>query len=407
MRFPLHLLSKGSNQMKTRALLIALAATAILAACGQNVSQPADKPAPETEAVEASRPAVDGRAIVADIGKINTPNGIEESFAAPIGGVDQWLSIRGKDRDNPVILIVHGGPGSAELAIGWTFQRGWEDYFTVVQWDQRGAGKTYSLTDPDAVIPTLSVDRMKADVIEVAELVRQRLGKEKVILLGHSWGTIIGLQAAVERPDLFAAYAAHGQVINMQRNEEEGFRLTLEAAKADGNTEAVEALEALEPYPDDLTVERIGDQRTWSIHYGGLAAYRQDAAPWFRAMRLSADYDDAVLNGYDAGSLASITALMPELRAVDMDAITTSPVPVFLLHGRQDLTTPPTASAAWFDRLSAPAKAEYWFDHSAHLAFMEEPGAVLMTLVTCIRPYAAEPDMDAARAKAAACVQAE
>jgi len=390
--------------MKLCAAPAAILAAFLIAACSPSVPPAADKPAPMPD--EASAPApTDGRAIVADIGAINTPNGIEESYAARIGGIDQWISVRGKDRDNPVILLVHGGPGSAELAIGWTFQRGWEDYFTVVQWDQRGAGKTWSLNDPETVIPTLTVDRMTDDVIEMIEHVRQKLGKEKVILLGHSWGTIIGLKAAMERPDLVAAYVAHGQVINMQRNEEEGFRLTLAAARADGNDEAVRALQALEPYPGDLTVARIGDQRTWSIHYGGLAAYRDSASAWFRAMRLSADYDDDVLKGYDAGSLASITALMPELRAVGLDAVTQSPVPVFLLHGRRDLTTPPSAVSGWMEALEAPVKAEYWFDHSAHLAFMEEPGKVLVTLVTCIRPYAMEPDIAAARQSAAACVQ--
>lgn len=390
--------------MKLCAAPAAILAAFLIAACSPSVSPAADKPAPMPD--EASAPApTDGRAIVADIGAINTPNGIEESYAARIGGIDQWISVRGKDRDNPVILLVHGGPGSAELAIGWTFQRGWEDYFTVVQWGQRGAGKTWSLNDPDTVIPTLTVDRMTDDVIEMIDHVRQKLGKEKVIVLGHSWGTIIGLKAAMARPDLVAAYVGHGQVINMQRNEEEGFRLTLAAAQADGNEEAVRALQALEPYPGELTVARIGDQRTWSIHYGGLAAYRENASAWFRAMRLSADYDDDVLKGYDAGSLASITALMPELRAVDLDAVTESPVPVFLLHGRRDLTTPPSAVSGWMQALEAPVKAEYWFDHSAHLAFMEEPGRVLITLVTCIRPYAAQPDIAAARQSAAACVQ--
>lgn len=390
--------------MKLCAAPAALLAAFLIAACSPSMPPAADKPAAMPD--EASAPApVDGRAIVADIGAINTPNGIEKSYAARIGGIDQWISVRGKDRDNPVILLVHGGPGSAELAIGWTFQRGWEDYFTVVQWDQRGAGKTWSLNDPETVIPTLTVDRMTDDVIEMIDHIRQKLGKEKVIVLGHSWGTIIGLKAAMARPDLVAAYVGHGQVINMQRNEEEGFRLTLAAARADGNEEAVRALQALEPYPGELTVARIGDQRTWSIHYGGLAAYRENASAWFRAMRLSADYDDAVLKGYDAGSLASITALMPELRAVDLDAVTESPVPVFLLHGRRDLTTPPSAVSGWMEALEAPVKAEYWFDHSAHLAFMEEPGRVLITLVTCIRPYAAQPDIAAARQSAAACVQ--
>ncbi|MFN4023544.1 MAG: alpha/beta fold hydrolase [Hyphomonas sp.] len=380
--------------MKPAAAFTSLAA-AMIAGC--------TPPLPVKEEVAAQAP--DARAIIADIGRIDTPNGIEESFAANIGGVDQWLSIRGKDRSNPVILLVHGGPGSAELAIGWTFQRGWEDYFTVIQWDQRVAGKSYGLNDPETVIPTLSVERMTDDVIEVMELARERLGQEKVILIGHSWGSVIGLNAVLERPDLVAAYVPHGQVVNMRRNEEEGFRFAMDAALSEGNAEAVAELEALQPYPGELTVERIGAQRTWAIHYGALAAYRDSASPWFGAMRLSPEYSDADANAWNEGSLASITALIGELSAVDFDGVTEVEVPVFMLHGRHDYTTPAQIGSDWLARLKAPAKGEYWFEHSAHLAFMEEPGRVLTTLVTCIRPYATEPTLEAARAKAeAGCV---
>lgn len=372
-----------------------------LAACtpGTDPSPAEDAPAPP--------PRPDARAIIAEVGQIQTPNGIEESFAADIGGVKQWLSIRGKDRDNPVLILVHGGPGSAEMAAGWAFQRGWEDYFTVVQWDQRGAGKTWATNDPETVLPTMTKERMVEDVIEVVDFVRQHLGKDKVILMGHSWGSVISLDAAMRRPDAIAAYVGVGQVINMQRNEAEGWRFALEAAQADGNTQAVAELEALAPYPGGpLTIERIGAERTWSIHYGALAAYREDADPWFRAMRLSPEYDDDVLANYDAGSLASLGALLPDLAAVDFDSLQTSPVPVFMLLGRHDYTTPSQIAADWLDRLEAPAKGAYWFEHSAHLPLMEEPGVTLMTLVTCIRPYATEADLAAARDKARACVTA-
>lgn len=346
----------------------------------------------------------DARAIIADIGKINTPQGIEESFAVDIGGIEQWISIRGMDRSNPVLLVLHGGPGSTEMAAGWTFQRGWEDYFTVVQWDQRGAGRTYALNASSDGVSMLNIEQMTGDVIGLIDFLRDYLEQEKIVLLGHSWGTIIGLKAAIARPDAVSAYVGHGQVISMQQNEEEGFRLTLEAALADSNEGAIQALRALQPYPGGLTVERIGAQRAWSIYYGGLAAYRPDAASWFRSMRLSPEYDEVALDAFNKGSERSITALLPELGKVDLRSIQESPVPVFLLHGRHDLTTPPALSAEWLEKLKAPAKANYWFEHSAHLAFMEEPGKMLMTLVTCIRPYAVEFDIDLAHAKAERCL---
>ena len=375
----------------------ALAAAALaLVACTPNTPPPEEP---------ATRTGPDPRAVIAEIGLIQTPNGIEESLAVNIGGIPQWLSIRGKDRNNPVLILLHGGPGSAEMAAGWAFQRGWEDYFTVIQWDQRGAGKTWAANDPDLVKPTMTKDRMVADVNEVIDFARDHLDKDKVILMGHSWGSVIGLETALARPDAVAAYVGVGQVINMKQNEAEGWHLAYEAAKADGNDEAIAALDALAPYPGDapLTFERIGAERTWSIHYGGLAAYRQDADPWFRAMHLSPEYDEDVLSKYDSGGLASLDALLPDLMAADFSGVTESPVPVFQLLGRKDMTTPPSLAVEWLDRLNAPAKGSWWFEHSAHLPIMVEPGVTLMTLVSCIRPYATEPDLAAAQEKTRAC----
>jgi proline iminopeptidase len=357
---------------------------------------------PESEADAA--PAFtqqDAKDIVAALGEINTPNGVNEAITARIGGIDQALTIRGKDRANPILIVVHGGPGTPEMAMSWTYQRGWEDYFTVVQWDQRGTGKTYRLNDAADVEGTFTIERMRDDLIEVIDFVRARLGQEKVILLGHSWGTVIGLQAALERPDAVSVYIASGQVVNMRRNEQVGYEGTLAAAKADGNAEAIADLEAMAPYPGPgpLTIERIGAQRNWLIYYGGTAAFRSNMDPWFRAIKLAPEYSEDDRKSYDAGGLAALAALLPELTDVDFDAVTESPVPVFMLLGRDDLNTPSSIAAEWMDRLSAPAKATYWFEHSAHLSYMEEPGATLITLVNCIRPYAVEPGIEAARAR--------
>lgn len=121
---------------------------------------------PESEADAA--PAFtqqDAKDIVAALGEVNTPNGVNEAITARIGGIDQALTIRGKDRANPVLIVVHGGPGTPEMAMSWTYQRGWEDYFTVVQWDQRGTGKTFRLNDAADVEGTFTIGRMRADLI--------------------------------------------------------------------------------------------------------------------------------------------------------------------------------------------------------------------------------------------------
>ena len=132
-----------------------------------------------------------GREIIADIGKIVTPNGVQETFEMTcFGGARQVVNVRGSDRDNPLLIFIHGGPGAVEMPIAWSFQRPWEDFFTVVQYDQRGAGRSYALNDPEALAPTLTPDRYRDDAIELIEALAEEYGKRKVFLLGHSWGSL-------------------------------------------------------------------------------------------------------------------------------------------------------------------------------------------------------------------------
>src|SRR5579871_1755927 len=135
---------------------------------------------------------------------IHSPNGIDEAMYVKIGGNEQWIQIRGQDRNNPVLLCLHGGPGATWIPLTALFVP-WEKDFTVVQWDQRGAGKTLEVSGA-SIAATMSVDRMTQDGIEVAEFLRTHLHKDKVILLGHSSGSILGIHIVKQRPDLFYAY---------------------------------------------------------------------------------------------------------------------------------------------------------------------------------------------------------
>lgn len=176
------------------------------------------------------------RETIQDLGRIVAPNGIQESYKTKIGQLDQWVNVRGQDQSNPIILFVHGGPASPLMPTLWQFQRPLEEYFTVVNFDQRGAGKTYVEAHSDAIGATLHIPRYIDDAIEVAEHVRQRYGKRKLILMAHSWGTVIGLGAAQKRPDLFYAYVGIGQVINTRDNERISFDYGLQQAKAPRRT---------------------------------------------------------------------------------------------------------------------------------------------------------------------------
>ena len=360
------------------------------------VSALAFSSAASAQTAPAPDPYAPGRAIIADIDRIVTPDGVQETFEATLGGARQVINVRGADRANPIIVFIHGGPGAVEMPIAWSFQRPWEDFFTVVQWDQRGAGRSFLLNDPKALALTLKLDRYRDDTIELIELLRKKYGQRKVFLMGHSWGSIVGLSVAAKRPDLLYAYIGVGQVIDFRQNERVGFDWTLDRARKDGNTQAVNELEALRPYPGPgaFDLGKIGTERKWSIHYGGLAAGRSDADFYFHAPRLSPEYTTADRQAWDDGSAFTMTALFPKLADVTFKEVTTLHTPVIMFLGRQDYTTPSSITAAWMTRLNAPAKATVWFEHSAHLPMIEEPGHVLAALLQYARPLADKPKVN-------------
>lgn len=332
------------------------------------------------------------RAAIEDLQRIAAPTGIQESYKTAIGGIDQWLNVRGQDRSNPIILFVHGGPAAPITPTMWEFQRPIEEYFTVVHWDQRGAGKTLLESDPEKVAPTIRIERYVDDAIEVAEYVRKRYGKRKLILVGHSWGTVVGMGAALKRPDLFHAYVGIGQVISTRENERISYEYAVEQAKLHKNDEALKELASIAPYPgtEPITRERIIVARKWPQHYGGLSAFRSNSTYYFNGPLLSPDYDAAQVKAIDQGSLFTLGRLLPEFVKVDFSQVSTFPIPVVMFLGRHDYTTPTAPTVAWLSQVKAPSKGAVWFERSAHMVPWEEPGKTLVSLLDHVRPLVRE-----------------
>jgi proline iminopeptidase len=337
----------------------------------------------------AADPYAPGRALIADIEMVVTPNGVQETFEAKLGGARQVVNVRGADRNNPLLVFIHGGPGAVETPIAWSFQRPWEDFFTVVQYDQRGAGKSFKLNDPEKLAPTLTFQRYRDDAIELIELLQNRYGKRKVILLGHSWGSAVGLAVAAKRPDLLYAYVGVGQVIDWRENERVGMALALAQARKHGNAQAVCEIEALSPYPDagPFTIEKADTWRKWAIGWGSLAAYRTNADFYLHAARLSPEYGPDDLQAWDKGSAYTVTTLWPRLANLSFRRVHKLQVPLVMFIGRQDHTTSATLADAWMKSLET-RKETIWFEHSAHLPMLEEPGRFLDALVHHVRPLA-------------------
>jgi len=317
-----------------------------------------------------------------------TPDGIQETYQAKIGGIPQWVYARGQHKDNPVILFVHGGPASPISPVMWMFQRPIEEYFTVVNYDQRGAGRTFQATPPDSIAHTIRIDTYVDDAIELAAYIKERYQATKVILMGHSWGTIIGMKAVLKRPDLFYAYIGIGQVINTRVNEQVSFEYAVSQAEKYKNDTALAELRTIAPYPGDqpITRERIITARKWAQYYGGLSAYRSESMYFHNGPLLSPDYERKEVPSIDDGNVFTLWRVLPEFLEVDFKPVKRFPVPVFMFMGRHDYTTPSEPTAAWLKAVSAPVKKGVWFENSAHMIPWEEPGKLLVELRECLKP---------------------
>jgi len=329
--------------------------------------------------------------IIAVNREIVSPNGIEDLRSIEVNGCTQWISIRGRDRRNPVLLYIHGGPGSPTMPESWTFQSPWEDFFTVVQWDQRGAGKTFASNDPAAIAATMTATQMIADTEYVIQYLMQRLRKKRLFALGHSWGSYLGLEIARRHPDWLHAYIGTGQMIDTQRSEAEGYAFALQQARVHRNNTAVSELQSLAPYPGPmgtLTVQRISAQRKWLVYYGGLTygrtSFDYDADAW----QLAPEYTERDLRLVDQGSLFSLRHLIGVVQSVNFDALERISCPLFIFQGEHDYETSCAVAKRWYDRLQAPHKSFVTLKDSAHMAMLEQPGEYLDNLVRLVRPIA-------------------
>jgi pimeloyl-ACP methyl ester carboxylesterase len=354
------------------------------------LSEGAPTPPPAASAASAADWRTPVQKIMRNARAIPGGEGIEELRAVQIGGIPQWISVRGHDRRNPILLFIHGGPASTEMPVSWMYQSAWEDYFTVVQWDQRGAGKTYVANDPKVVEPTITGERMIADAEEMAAYLRAHYGRQKIFVLGHSWGSIMGLELARRHPDWLHAYIGMGQMIYGRDNERLGYDWSLQRARATHEDAAVKELEAIAPYPradGTVTIAQILKQREWVIHFGGLTWGRPDFDYAQDAAKLSPDYTRKEL-APEEGIGESLGKLLPTMMGYDVRGVRRMGCPVFIFAGTYDYETPSQLAVDWLAALDAPQKGLVRFERSAHMMELEEPGKLLVHLVNDVRPIA-------------------
>lgn len=309
--------------------------------------------------------------------------------AVRIGGVDQWMTIRGHDTENPILLFVHGGPGMSDMGAIRHFVPALEEHFVVVHWSQRGAGKSYSRDIPAA---SMTMNQFVADLEELARYLLQRFGQQKLFLVGQSYGTIHCMRAIVRAPELFHAYVGVNQVVERAKEELLSYRGVLAFARKQGNRKAVAQLEALGEPVNGLfpTLEETYIHKTW-------------------LRKLCMTYDPKRMNEFGMA-----VALSPELTPRDIvnlfrqvpwnmellwrdgcrtnffQEIPAVPVPVYFVAGQHDLNTNAGLEQEYLNGLQAPRKEYVLFEHSGHLACYEEPDRFAELMLKVLRENASD-----------------
>jgi pimeloyl-ACP methyl ester carboxylesterase len=284
---------------------------------------------------------------------ISGPDVIDEGKYLKVGGIEQWVTIRGEDRANPVVLILHGGPGDATNPWGYAGFRPWLKTYTVVQWDQRGSGRTLGRNGKESAA-ALTIDRLVQDGLELAEMLRTSLRKDKIILVGHSFGSVLGVLMAKAKPELFSAYVGTGQVGDPSRGYTVAFEALLAHARSVGDARAVHELEEIGPPPyKDGQGYRV--QRRWSNLFEGADAFIAS----MMGFGLDAPgYTIRDVNDWLDGQILSGDRLVPESSALKAAALTGRfALPVFVIQGAEDFTTPTSLAKAFVDGVEAPRKA--------------------------------------------------
>jgi len=310
--------------------------------------------------------------------EIKGKHSISELVKLSIGNVDQWIYIRGKNHNYPILLMLHGGPGTAQIGFMRKFQQDLEQHFVVVQWDQRGAGLSYSKNIP---LESMNINQFVHDTIEVTQYILKRLNQNKLYLVAHSWGTIIGMLAVTRAPQLFTRYFGISQVANMIENENLSYIHLLEKVKT--NEKAYNDLVEIGPPPwQNMKHDRI-HQKYVEKFGGGITHDGKMVNKIFISLLTSKEYTLLDCFRHFKGMYFSMNCLQDEMQKVDLkEQVSQVNIPVHFLMGRHDLTTPYEPAKVFFDELAAPEKQWIWFENSAHTPSVEEPEKFLQILLT-------------------------
>lgn len=312
---------------------------------------------------------------IVDANGMVSEKGIAKMEKVNIGGVEQWIIMRGVNVENPVLLFIHGGPGMPSAPMVLKYNGDLESDFVVVTWDQRGAGKSYSKEIPPE---SMTVEQFISDAHELVQYLKEKFEADKIFIVGHSWGSIIGMNLIYRYPEDFYAYVSIGQVVNGSLNERLSYEFALRTAEKNNNRKALKELRKIGPPINGLYKNIYDDlliQRKWLLKLGGASYGKRSYFDTYIDYLFSKEYTIFESLNVKKGLEFSATLMWEDVVKIDLfTEIDEIEVPVYFMIGRHDWNTPFEITEEYFDILIAPKKEFIWFENSAHSPCYEEPG---------------------------------
>jgi pimeloyl-ACP methyl ester carboxylesterase len=301
------------------------------------------------------------------------PGSISEKLRLTVNGTEQGMFIKSKDSTHPVLLYLHGG--MPDYFLTRTYPTGLDDYFTVVWWEQRGSGLSYSADIPPE---TMTLEQMISDAVVVTNYLRHRFDKDKIYLMGHSGGTFIGIQVVARAPQLYHAYIGIAQMMYQLESERLAYEHMLKQFQANGNKEMVRALEGAPVTMTDGTPEAylaVRDKAMHSLGIGTTHDMNSVVTGIFLPSLACRDYTVIEKVYMWLGkSRSGVSLLWHDMLTTDLSIhVTKFDLPIYFFHGIYDYTVSATLAKDYFGKVQAPIKGFYSFGNSAHSPLFEEP----------------------------------
>jgi pimeloyl-ACP methyl ester carboxylesterase len=309
-----------------------------------------------------------------------------------LGGMKQCVILRGKNVHNPVLLFLHGGPGTPETAWLHHFNANLEDHFTVVAWEMLGGGKSYR---PGIPPESMTLEHLILDGHELTKILQRRFQQEKIYLVGHSFGALLGTRMVQRFSQDYYAYVGIAQVANTSESERISYQWALATAKERGNVKAVQELEGLgEPVNGAYKIGQAGihTERKWVKAFGG-ALHGKSSMPLLRRVLVqSSIYSVAEALNYFKGEKFSLRFLWADVLAVDFfNQATKFDLPFYICQGVYDYQAAYPVAKRYFEQIVAPKKEFFTFENSAHGTLFEEPEKFLQVMLKIDRENGPHP----------------